>query len=124
MWIGPQTLISSSSSVSIGSSVDVGPQVYIGTGTHEIDATGAHSAGKGENRDIGIGAGVWLGARCMILPGVSVSEKAVVAAGAVVTKNVAGRCLVAGVPAAVMRDIGAGEAPDAYAQEAYSGSKG
>ena len=46
---------------------------------------------------------VWLGNRSMILKGVRVGHDAVVAAGAVVTKDVAPRTLVAGVPAKVIR---------------------
>lgn len=46
-----------------------------------------------------IGDYVWLGPRCMVLPGVTVGEGAVVAAGAVVTKNVEPYTLVGGVPA-------------------------
>jgi maltose O-acetyltransferase len=80
--------------------------VFIGTGTHQIDPIGSHSAGTGVSRDVVIGDGVWLGACSTILPGVSVGAKAVVAAGAVVTHDVPPRSLVAGIPARVIkRDI-------------------
>ncbi len=49
--------------------------------------------------------GVWLGARCTILPGVTVGEGAVVGAGAVVNKNVPAHTLVAGVPAVCIREL-------------------
>jgi maltose O-acetyltransferase len=42
---------------------------------------------------------VWIGSRAMILPGITVGEGAVVAAGAVVTRNVEPYTVVAGVPA-------------------------
>ena len=104
-WVGHQALISTSSQVMIGSAVDIGPRVYIGTGTHEIDVEGARSAGTGINRDVIIADGAWLGVGCIVLPGVSVGEKAVIAAGAVVTKDVPARTLVAGVPAKVVRSL-------------------
>jgi acetyltransferase-like isoleucine patch superfamily enzyme len=49
-----------------------------------------------------IGRNVWLGAACMVLPGVTIGDHAVVAAGAIVTKPVPARSVVAGVPAKVI----------------------
>lgn len=54
---------------------------------------------------IRIGRGVWLGARVTILPGVTIGDHAVVAAGAVVTKDVPMRAIVGGVPAKTLRSI-------------------
>ena len=48
---------------------------------------------------------VWLGANVTILPGVTIGEGAIVAAGAVVTKDVAARTVVGGVPARVIKKI-------------------
>ena len=50
-----------------------------------------------------IGKNVWLGGGCIILPGVWVGDNAVVAAGAVVTRDVAPGTVVAGSPAKVIR---------------------
>ncbi|WP_281863524.1 DapH/DapD/GlmU-related protein [Bacteroides acidifaciens] len=47
----------------------------------------------------------WIGAGAMILPGVTVGENAIVAAGAVVTKDVPDNTVVAGVPAQILRSI-------------------
>lgn len=104
-WIGHQALICSSAVVKIGDCVDIGPQVYIGTGTHDLDPTGPHSAGQGVNRPIEIGDGAWLGARTMVLPGVTIGHKAVTAAGAVVTQDVPPLHLVGGVPARMIRPL-------------------
>ena len=52
---------------------------------------------------ITIGNNVWVGARAMILKGVTIGDGAVVAAGSVVTKDVPGGTLVGGVPARVIR---------------------
>ena len=61
-----------------------------------------------------IGKGVWLGARCTILPGVTVGDGAVVAAGAVVVRDVAPHTVVGGVPARFLRELDPGtDAEDA-----------
>jgi acetyltransferase-like isoleucine patch superfamily enzyme len=105
-WVGHQVLIISSSCVRIGSCVDIAPRVFIGTGTHQLDAEGKHSAGLGINRDVVIGDGVWLGACCTLLPGITIGTKAVVAAGAVVTRDVPERKVVGGIPAEILKDLG------------------
>ena len=104
-WVGHQSLIVSACFIQIGDDVDIGPRVYIGTGTHELDAVGARSGGKGVTKPIIIGDGVWLGAGCSILPGVKIGEKAVIAAGAIVTADVPARSVVGGVPAKKIRDL-------------------
>jgi len=50
--------------------------------------------------------GCYLGAGCILLPGVTVGERAVVGAGAVVTRDVPAGKVVVGTPARVVRDIG------------------
>lgn len=52
-----------------------------------------------------IGDGVWLGSNVTVLPGVSIGDGAIVAAGAVVTKDVPKDTIVAGIPAKVMRKV-------------------
>ncbi len=52
-----------------------------------------------------IGRGAWVATRALILPGVTIGERAVVAAGAVVTRDVDDDTLVAGVPARPIRRI-------------------
>ncbi|MBL0374426.1 CatB-related O-acetyltransferase [Rhizobium sp. KVB221] len=56
--------------------------------------------GKG---DTIIGSGAWIGMRAMIMPGITIGEGAVVASGAIVTKDVAPYTIVAGNPAAPIR---------------------
>ncbi len=52
-----------------------------------------------------IGDDVWIGANAVILPGVTIGRHAVIAAGAVVTKDVPDNTLVGGVPARVLKNI-------------------
>ena len=106
VWIGARDVIcpTAPARIAIGSHVDLGPEVMMLTGSHEIDLGGEHIGGKGTAASVAIGNGCWLGARAMILPGVTLAEKTLVAAGAVVTKSVDGPCsLVAGVPAVVKK---------------------
>lgn len=59
----------------------------------------------GQAKPVSIGRDVWIGGNCTILPGVTIGNNVVIAAGAVVTKDVPDNCLVAGVPAKVIREI-------------------
>ena len=104
-WIGHHSLMIVSARVFIGAYVDIAPWVYIGTGSHEIDREGLHSAGKGISQPVIIEDGCWLGARAMVLPGVTIKHKAVVGAGALVTKDVAARTVALGAPAREVRKI-------------------
>lgn len=56
------------------------------------------------NGGVRIGDKVWIATNAMILPGVTIGDGAIVAAGAVVTKDVPPRCMVAGVPAKVIKE--------------------
>lgn len=104
-WVGHQCLVIATDKITIGAYVDIGPRVYIGTGSHLIDLDGPHTAGAGFAKPIVINNGAWLGAGSLILPGVTIGEKAVVAAGAVVTADVPPRVLVGGVPARIIRRL-------------------
>lgn len=104
-WIGYDTMIVTSSSVTIGANVDIAPRVYIGTGTHTIDADCDRVAATDISRDIVIGDGCWICANATILPGVSVADKCVVAAGAVLHGNTQPRTIVGGVPAVVIKNL-------------------
>ena len=52
-----------------------------------------------------VGRKAWIGAGATVLPGVTVGENAIVAAGAVVTGDVPANAIVGGVPARVIRNI-------------------
>ena len=61
-----------------------------------------------EVKPIVVEDGAWIGAGAIILPGVTVGRKAIVAAGSVVNRNVEANTIVGGVPAKFIRAIGAG----------------
>jgi len=68
-----------------------------------LDRTQA-GAGDGTVAPVVLKRGCYLGAGCLVLPGVTIGERAVVAAGAVVTRDVPPDTVVAGVPARVVKD--------------------
>ncbi|MBE0699223.1 MAG: acyltransferase [Anaerolineaceae bacterium] len=91
-------------SITLGNRVTLGPQIMFITGAHEV--MGSHQrAGSLVPQAICVEDGVWIGARALILPGVTIGNGAVVGAGAVVTKDVPPNTLVAGVPAAIKREL-------------------
>ena len=54
---------------------------------------------------IKIGKGAWLGSNVTVLPGITIGDGAIIAAGAVVTKDVEANTIVAGIPAKVVRKV-------------------
>jgi acetyltransferase-like isoleucine patch superfamily enzyme/coenzyme F420-reducing hydrogenase beta subunit len=91
--------ISCAKSISIGKGCAIARDVLI----RDFDAHQMLNAGYEMAKDVCIGQHVWIGTRAMVLKGVTIGDGAVVAAGAVVTKDVPAKCLVAGVPAKVIR---------------------
>lgn len=88
-----------------------GPDVTIITGDHRKDVVGKHiieltDADKtaDDDRDVVIGKGAWIGAGTMILKGVHIGADAVVAAGSVVTKDVAPYTIAGGSPARFIKN--------------------
>lgn len=85
--------------IKIGDNVSISNDVIILTADHDIDSIDM----LGRERAVVLEDYVWIGTRAMIMPGVTVSKGAVVAAGAVVTKSVKAFDVVAGVPAKVIK---------------------
>lgn len=83
----------------------VGFESVLLTYTHNADRIGVPIQDQGFwSAPVTIGPRAWLGMRVMVLPGVTVGEDAIVASGAVVTRDVPPRTVVAGVPAEVLRE--------------------
>ena len=100
-WINVDCTFELNDTITIGDCVAIGHEVMILTSTHKI-GTVVRRAGPKFTSPVSIGNGVWLGARCVILPGVTVGDGAVVSTGAVVTKDVPPNSVVAGAPATVV----------------------
>ena len=111
-----------------GKNITIGKDVFINSGCHFQDqggieigdgalighnvvlATINHDLNPKENRKnhyaaIKIGAHVWIGSNATVLPGVTIGDYAVVAAGAVVTRDVPALTVVGGVPAKVLKVV-------------------
>jgi acetyltransferase-like isoleucine patch superfamily enzyme len=98
-FVGHEVLISGGDcAIVIGRSVDIAPRVTLVAGSHQVDMTGEHSAGEGFSRDIVIEDGAWIGAGAILLGGVTIGRKAVIAAGSVVTEDIPPMTMAAGVP--------------------------
>ena len=80
----------------------IGHQVVIATLNHDLNP---ESRGSMIPAAVKLGKNVWVGAHATILPGVTVGDNAVIAAGAVVTRDVPSNAVVAGVPAKVIKVI-------------------
>lgn len=86
----------------IGDDTLIGHNVVLATLNHEEDP---ENRGNLIAAPIKIGNKVWIGSNATILPGVTVGDGAIIAAGAVVTKDVDSMSIVAGVPAKFVRKI-------------------
>ena len=90
--------------VTIGDNVMIGPNTLISTVNHPLSPAGRRKH-LGIGKPVTIGNDVWIGGNVTILPGVNIGNNVVIAAGAVVTKDVPDNCLVGGVPAKKIKDI-------------------
>jgi acetyltransferase-like isoleucine patch superfamily enzyme len=88
--------------ITIGDDVLIGHNVVIATLNHSFDP---EHRGDLEPRPVEIGHKVWIGANATILPGVTIGDGAIVAAGAVVTKDVTPLTVVGGVPAKLIKSV-------------------
>lgn len=93
--------------VVIGKNVTIAGRVYVTDHDHRFDfpELSVGETKKIVSAPVEIGDGAWLGEGCVILKGVTVGERAVVGANAVVTRDVPPWTIVGGVPAKVIRQI-------------------
>lgn len=104
--IGEQSSIGNSSwvyalaPITIGRKCCIGDEVKLLTGTHDVSSSRFALV----TRPIVIGDNVWIATGAMVMPGVTIGEGAVIAAGSVVTKDVAPWTIVGGNPARHIKD--------------------
>ncbi len=85
----------------MGENIYIGPGVKIISANHDVDNFLVHV----KTRPIVIGDNCWLGANSVILAGVEVGDHVIVSAGSVVTHDFPSNCIVAGVPAKIIKQI-------------------
>ncbi|WP_165089785.1 DapH/DapD/GlmU-related protein [Neisseria yangbaofengii] len=82
--------------------VQIGPRANLISVNHPLDPAERHGVLLAP---VHIKRNAWIGANATVLPGVTVGENAIVAAGAVVNKDVPPNCMVAGVPAKIIKQL-------------------
>jgi len=96
--IGDNVILDARKGITIGKNVNLSSGVWIWTLQHDPQDPDFKAVGK----PVLINDYVWLSCRCIVLPGVTIGKGAVVAAGAVVTKDVPDFAIVGGVPAKII----------------------
>lgn len=91
--------------ISIGDNVLIGPFVSITASNHIMGADGSFRNPSFDSKQITIQDNVWIGAHVCILAGVNIGEGCIIAAGSVVTHNIAPYSVAVGAPAKVIRQI-------------------
>ena len=100
VFVNSGVIIMSVIEVTIGDDVAIANEAYLtDTDSHGVEGRPV------KNKPIRIGDGSWIGARAIILPGVTIGRRCLVAAGAVVSRDVPDDTLVAGNPAQVVRQL-------------------
>ena len=107
-WFNRECALELGAAITIGKHVLVGPQTMFLTTTHTIGDSD-HRCGERQCLPVVVGDGAWIGARVLVLPGVTVGAGAVIAAGAVVNRDVPPNSIAAGVPAKVVRMLDAAD---------------
>lgn len=98
-YFNRDVMLDSNELISIGDDNMFGPGVYVTDSNHGIRSGERILDARLVAAPVRIGNDCWIGAKAVILSGVDVGDRAVVGAGAVVTKSVEGGAIVAGVPA-------------------------
>ena len=90
--------------ITIGENVFIGPFTGFYTATHPTDYA-RRNQGLEWARPIVVGDNCWFGANCSVMPGVTIGNGCVIAAGSVVTTDIPDNSIAAGVPATVKKKI-------------------
>ena len=90
--------------VTIGDRCLFGPNVQIYAATHPVNAETRGSLLE-FGKPVSIGSDVWIGGGAIICPGVSIGNRSIIAAGAVVTKDIPSDVLAGGNPARIIKPI-------------------
>jgi len=95
------TIINPSESIEIGDDVGIGAEVMIWTHGAWLDVTQGFPSDFGP---VKIGNNVWLPARCIVLPNVTIGDDSVIGIGSTINKDIPSGCLAAGSPCKVIKE--------------------
>jgi maltose O-acetyltransferase len=89
----------------IGNNVLIAPEVVILSSSHAYAIINEPIIEQGQlpDRPVLIGDNVWIGRRCIILPGIEIGENTIVGAGSIVTKSIPSNVIAAGNPCKVFK---------------------
>ncbi|WP_240074287.1 sugar O-acetyltransferase [Cupriavidus taiwanensis] len=116
-FLNTDCVILNGAQVSIGANVLVGPGVVFAADGHHIDPLERAADPSAKSKPITIEDNVWIGARAVICPGVTIGANSVIGAGSIVTRDVPPGVLAAGNPCVVKRSVSAN-------QENWTGADG
>lgn len=120
--LNPRFTTRGSGALHLGAHLHAGVDVHIITSNHNFRTPASLPYDKVRvARDVRIGECVWIGDRVVIIPGVSVGDGAVLAAGAVVTRDVPPMAIVGGSPAKIIGERDADSYRRLYEASAFLG---
>jgi acetyltransferase-like isoleucine patch superfamily enzyme len=114
--LGERVFINTGATVVANHSIIIGDDCLIGdlVAIYDSDYHPMEPSRPTRIAPVRLGANVWVGRSATILPGVTIGDHAVIAAGSIVTDDVPARTLVAGVPARPIRSL---DVPDGWRRE-------
>lgn len=92
--------------ITIGANTRIAPGVHIYTARHPLEAQARLE--WEDVQPVTIGENVWIGGQVVVCPGVSIGDRSVIGAGAVVVKDIPADCMAAGNPARVIKRLNEG----------------
>ena len=108
--IGPRSLVNFGCSLVAHDRVEIGADCHLGPYTmlsdnnyHRVEPD--RRLERPPSEPIVVGDNVWIGARSMVMPGVTIGRDSCIGAGSIVTKDIPARTLAVGAPARVIRDL-------------------
>ena len=97
---GPNQYINGYNGIIIGDNVQIGPCVSLISTNHDLEDYDINVI----SNPIEIGNNVWIGANCVIMPGINIGNNVVIGAGSIVTKNIPENSIAFGNPCKVVKE--------------------
>lgn len=104
VYINHNSVFLDCAKIKIGADTFIGPNCGLYTAIHPTNAK-ERIEGKEWAKPITIGKGVWLGGNVVVLPGVTIGDRAVIGAGSVVTKDIPNDVVAFGNPCKVIKNL-------------------